>query len=200
MSDSHRDKAEIRDVIESWAVLRDAGDFDRLTACYHADATMHVTWFQGPARQFVDKARASFSRGHFSGHLLGACHIDLAAPRAVAQTRVTIIVRDRIGDALYDIESIGRFYDLFELRERRWAIAERHAVYEKDRADPVYPGETHAFDRAILDGFPDGYRYLAYWQTKRGLAPARKLPGLRGPEIEALYARGRSWLARAVVA
>ena len=78
-----------------------------------------------------------------------------------------------------------------------WAIVDRRLAYEKDRADPVFADETHAFDKALLDQFPQGYRFLAYAQTKRGLAVARALPGLRGPEIEALYARGKAWLAAA---
>ena len=71
----------------------------------------------------------------------------------------------------------------------------RQPTYEKDRADPVIPGETHDFDRTLLDGFPSGYRFLAYAQTKRGLKVKLDMPGLRGPEIDALYARGARWLA-----
>jgi hypothetical protein len=130
-----------------------------------------------------------------SSHILGATAIKLAGARAVAQTRNTISSRESIDGALYDIACIGRFYDLFERRGGRWAIAVRLLTYEKDRADPVFPSQTHAFDRALLDSFPPGYRFLAYAQTKRGLAVNRALPGLRGPEVEALYARGARWLA-----
>ena len=75
------------------------------------------------------------------------------------------------------------------------AIVDRRLAYEKDRADPVFADETHAFDRKLLERFPIGYRFLAYAQTKRGLDVYRDLPGLRGPEVEALYARGKAWLA-----
>lgn len=198
------DKAAIREVIESWAIFRDSGDFDRLRTCYHDDGVMHATWFQGSADDFCAKARASFEQGNKSSHVLGSTHIDLAYPhsgthsgtRAVAQTRLTLASRDTIDGALYDISCIGRFYDLFEKRGDDWKIATRLLTYEKDRADPVVAGETATFDRAILDRFPEGYRYLAYAQTKRGLDVYRDLPGLRGPAVDALYARGRAWLAR----
>jgi hypothetical protein len=45
-----------------------------------------------------------------------------------------------------------------------------------------------------LRRFPEGYRHLAYLQTQIGYAVKRDMPGLRGPEVEALYRRGRAWL------
>jgi hypothetical protein len=39
-----------------------------------------------------------------------------------------------------------------------------------------------------------GYRHLAYLQTQIGFAVKTDMPGLKGPEAEALYARGRAWL------
>ena len=189
------DKIAIREVIESWAIWRDTGDFDRLATCFHDDGVMTATWFEGSKDLFVERAKASFARGNASAHVLGAISIDLAGNRAIAQTRATIASRDTIEGALYDIACMGRMYDFFEKRQGRWAIAERRLTYEKDRADPVIPGKTHAFDEALLASFPQGYQFLAYAQTKRGLDVSRTLPGLRGPEVEALYAKGKAWLA-----
>jgi hypothetical protein len=195
MADTTRDKLDIRETIESWAIWRDSGDFERLRTCFHDDGRMTATWFAGSADEFVARARASFAKGSMSSHLLGATSIDLAGVRAVAQTRMTITSRDTLEGALYDFSCQGRFYDLFEKRQGRWAIADRRLTYEKDRADPVFPGDIHNFDKKVLETFPSGYRFLAYAQTKRGLDVCRDLPGLRGPEVEALYARGRDWLA-----
>lgn len=194
MDETTRDKLAIRETIESWAIWRDSGDFERLRTCYHDDGQMTATWFSGSVDDFVARARVSFAKGGMSSHVLGGSSIDLARSRAVAQTRMTITSRDTIDGALYDISCQGRFYDLFEKRQGRWAIADRRLAYEKDRADPVHAGETHVFDRTMLEAFPIGYRFLAYAQTKRGLDVYRNLPGLRGPEVEALYARGRAWL------
>lgn len=198
MDDTLRDKLAIRETIESWAIWRDSGDFERLRTCFHDDGRMTATWFAGTADEFVSRARASFANGSMSSHVLGATSIDVAVTpagvRAVAQTRMTISSRDTLEGALYDLTCQGRFYDLFEKRRGRWAIADRRLTYEKDRADPVFPGEVHAFDRTLLEAFPIGYRFLAYAQTKRGLDVCRDLPGLRGPEVAALYARGKAWL------
>ena len=50
------------------------------------------------------------------------------------------------------------------------------------------------FDADLYQSIPEGYRHLGYIQVKRGLPVKRNMPGLRGPEVEALYARGRDWL------
>jgi hypothetical protein len=39
------------------------------------------------------------------------------------------------------------------------------------------------------------YRHLAYLQSRIGYAVKADMPGLVGPEVEALYARGAGWLA-----
>ena len=197
------DETEIRRVIESWAIWRDSGDFERLRTCFHDDGRMTATWFSGSADEFVARAKASFEKGSMSSHTLGGTSVDIRGHRAVAQTRMTIASRDTIDGVTLDITCIGRFYDLFERRAvdggtMRWAIADRRLTYEKDRIDPLIPGTVIAFDDAILERFPVGYRFLAYAQTKRGLAVATDLPGLRGAEVEALYARGRAWLTGAV--
>ena len=96
---------------------------------------------------------------------------------------------------LCDIASSGRFFDFFEKREGRWGLVYRQPIYEKDRLDPVAPGATVSFDTKLLAQMPEGYRYLAYAQTRGGLNVKRDMPGVAGPELDALYARGEAWLA-----
>ena len=50
-------------------------------------------------------------------------------------------------------------------------------------------------DRNLLGQFPDGYRHLAYVQTKNGFTVKRDMPTLKGALVEALYQRGAAWLA-----
>ena len=50
-------------------------------------------------------------------------------------------------------------------------------------------------DPALLAQFPEGYRHLAYLQTRIGYTVKRDMPGLKGAEVERLYAAGARWLA-----
>jgi hypothetical protein len=71
----------------------------------------------------------------------------------------------------------------------------RQPIYEKDRLDAVAPGTAPRLDDTVLAGFPEGYRHLAYLQDGIGYDVKRDMPGLVGPEVEALYADGAAWLA-----
>ena len=92
-----------------------------------------------------------------------------------------------------DVVCTGRFYDFFEKRGR-WGLVLRQPIYEKDRLDPLDPSAKLALDQDLLARFPEGYRHLAYLQTRIGYTVKRDMPGLDGPEVEALYARGERWL------
>ena len=71
----------------------------------------------------------------------------------------------------------------------------RQPIYEKDRLDPVDPAASLVLDEEILAQFPEGYRYLAYLQQQAGYPVKTDMPGLAGPGVERLYARGAAWLA-----
>ncbi len=55
-------------------------------------------------------------------------------------------------------------------------------------------GPGPELDAELLERFPTGYRHLAYIQTRIGYDVKRDMPGLTGPEVEDLYARGAAWL------
>jgi hypothetical protein len=94
-----------------------------------------------------------------------------------------------------DVTCTGRFIDLLELRDGRWGIVLRRPVYEKDRIDPVVPGQVPVLDTALSGRFPAGCRHLLYAQTQAGMQVMKTEPGLRGPEIEALYREVEDWLS-----
>ena len=189
------DQLAIREVIENWVLWRDAGDWDRFKTVWHNDGYMMATWFQGPAAEFIRVSREGFERGVSILHFLGGVSIDVAGDRAVAQTKMTISQRATVHEVLCDVVCTGRFYDFFEKRAGRWAIVLRQPIYEKDRMDPVDPSKTLALDAKLLSQFPEGYGHLAYLQSGIGYPIKKDMPGLKGPEVEALYARGRRWLA-----
>ena len=60
---------------------------------------------------------------------------------------------------------------------------------------PVDPAASLRLDPALLAQFPEGYRHLAYLQSRIGFAVKRDMPTLRGPEVERLYRAGSAWLA-----
>jgi hypothetical protein len=189
------EKLAIREVIENWALWRDAGDWERFATVWHDDGWMTATWFQGPASKFIEVSRAGFERGVSILHFLGGFTCDIAGNRAIAQTKMTINQRAQVDEVEVDVVCTGRFYDFLEKRVEGWGIVRRQPIYEKDRLDPVDPSARLTLDRALLAQFPDGYRHLGYLQSKNGFTVKRNLPGLRGQAVDTLYAEGRAWLA-----
>jgi SnoaL-like domain len=195
MADDFADKLLIREVIENWVIWRDAGNWERFKTVWHGGARMHATWFQGSAEDFIAHARQSWGRGGVSCHFLGGTSIELKGARAIAQTKMKIDTRGTVENVLCDIVSTGRFYDFLEKRNGSWAILLRQPIYEKDRLDPVDPTAAPTLDRTLLASFPEGYRHLAYIQSKAGFKVKPDMPGLHGHEVERLYVAGAQFLA-----
>ena len=188
------DRQEIIEVVQNWALWRDAGDWERFRTVWHEDGWMTATWFQGPAAEFIKVSKAGFDKGVSILHFLGGSSVDLKGNRAVAQTKMTISQRGSLDGELVDVVCTGRFYDFFEKRKNVWAIVRRQPIYEKDRMDPVDPAVRIKLDPDLLGSLPEGYRHLGYLQTKLGFRIKRDLPQLKGEIVERLYRHGRAWL------
>jgi hypothetical protein len=189
------DRLALRDLVENWAIWRDAGDWARFRTVWHDEGRMMATWFQGTADEFIAVSREGFERGVRILHFLGGTSIDLAGNRAIVQTKMTISQRAEVEGIACDVVCTGRFYDFLEKRDGKWGMVLRQPIYEKDRLDPVDPTKAPKLDPALLARFPEGYRHLAYLQTGIGYKVKPDMPGLIGHEVEALYARGAAYLA-----
>ena len=189
------DSQAVRELVERWAVWRDAGDWERFRTVWHDDGRMMATWFQGSADDFIRVSREGFEHGARILHFLGGSAVDVSGDRAVAQTKMTITQRALVHGVECDAVCTGRFYDFLERRDGRWGLVLRQPIYEQDRLNPVDPAVRVELDRAALERFPVGYRHLAYLQAQLGFAVKPDMPGLVGPEVDALYVSGARWLA-----
>ena len=197
MLDLDHDELCIRRLLENWAAWRDSGDWERLRTVWHSGGTMQATWFFGTGDEFVKASQGAWERGVEVLHTLHGMSIDISGNRAVAQTKMSIHQRANVDGVVCDCVCTGRFYDLIEKRDARWAIVKRQPIYEKDRLDPVNTSEKLSLDQEKLAALPAGYRHLAYLQQKIGLDVKLDLAGTKGPAVEALYAEGKQWLAGA---
>jgi hypothetical protein len=192
--DADADRREIRELIENWAIWRDARDWNRFRTVWHSDGRMMATWWQGPFEEFIRVSQDGWDRGVRILHFLGGSTLELNGDHAVAQTKMTITQRVSIHDTPCDVVCTGRFYDFFARREGRWGMVLRQPIYEIDRMTPVSPVTMPPLDAELLARFPEGYRHLAYVQTLVGYDVKRDMPGLEGPELELLYEQGADWL------
>jgi hypothetical protein len=186
------DRLEITQAVANWALWRDTGRWEKLRALYTDDAIQHTTWFVGPAREFIARIAARALGG--SQHFVGACAVELNGERAIAETRLVLLVRGTLQDIEVDVTCYARSYDRFVRRAGAWLIQRREMIYEKDRIDPLDPAARLALDPAALARYPAGYRHLAHLQAAGGARITPDLPVPGSEELKRLYAEGERWL------
>lgn len=195
MDDLTLDKLALRELIDNWAIWRDAGFWEKFRTVWHDDGRMMATWTQGTADEFIEMNKQGWVRGVSILHFLGGFTCEIAGNRAITQTKMTISQRGEVHGVLVDVVCTGRFFDFLEKRDGRWGMCLRQPIYEKDRMDPITPGAGVELDPEVLQAYPVGYRHLAYLQSQVGYPVKKDMPGLKGPEVDVLYATGEDWLA-----
>ncbi len=195
------DKFAIAELIQAWGVYRDQGKWTELRGTFTPDGHISISWFRGPFEQFVERCRANLAAGHaWSRHHLFTPSIKIDSDRAVAETPVIIRVRQKFNGVEVDLTSYSRFLDRLVRQAGGWHIAERAAIYERDRLDPVEPSPAFdaLFEAAKTAQYPEQYRYMAFrlaHSEGRTLAPVIYRDG--GAETTDLYARFSGWLGGA---
>ena len=138
-------------------MFRDQGKWKELRATFTPDGHISVSWFRGPFEQFVERCRASSTPAiPGRGIICLPPAIKVAGDRAVAETSVIIRVRQTFNGIAVDLTSCSRFLDRLERHAGGWLIAERAAIYERDRLDPVEP--SAAFDELFQRPTPRNIR------------------------------------------
>jgi hypothetical protein len=190
------DQLAVKQVAQSWAMWRDTCAWDQLRACYAPGAQVQTTWMKGSADAFIDASikSAANPKAPRALHSLGASTVEIAGDKALAETRMILLVRGVLEGVEVDITAHGRFVDWLVRHQDRWCILRRHSIHEKDRLDPVDPDVRLALDPQRLAQFPRAYRHIAYFQSAGGATITPDLAEHNTASQEALYRAGEAWL------
>jgi hypothetical protein len=198
------EETAVCNVRRHWAFRLDPYELDRLSECFHPGARVTVLWFSGPIETFIERTKGLFAvrkPEEHRKHWLGNQRAEVRGTRAVLETDVQIMIREFIGEVLYDCTSYARFYDLLEKRDGVWRISEWQTIYDKDRVDPVVPQAAPApfYAQASFKGTDAGFAFMKIRQAMKG----RTVPGdlvIAGTDAErTLRTRGAAWVAGAQV-
>ncbi|MES2258156.1 MAG: nuclear transport factor 2 family protein [Pseudomonadota bacterium] len=191
------DKALIAEVLQNWGLWRDLCDWSALKTVYAPEATMQTTWFDGPALDFVAATERLSGGPSRAQHYIGTPCIAVNGARAVAQTRITILVRGPLDGVEVDATCYGWFIDRMVKLDGQWLIQTRVPVYEKDTLCAVDPAVTLALDPERLARHPATYKFMAYMQSLAGATVNTGLPQPGSAEHQQLLADCATWLAAA---
>jgi len=190
MTDDLLDRLTVRQLVEDWAVLRDARMWGRFREVWHDDGRMMATWFQGSRDEFIKVSEEGYARGVRILHFLGGS-TSMSPAIAPSPDQMTISQRARVDDVLCDVVCTGRFYDFFEKRAGRWGPGAAQPIYEKGSARSARPvGEARARQN-LLGAFPEGYRHPRLSANAHRYTVKPDMPGLDGPRSRRFNARGR---------
>src|SRR5262245_28459676 len=171
------DEHQIANLLIRWGHARDSDDWETLAECFHDDATIHISWISGLAKDFVSRSRAMAAArkpGDHIKHVISGPWIQVNRDRAFSRCHANLYIRTTIDGHEFDLQSWARFFDLLERRDRVWRIVKRTAVYEKDRMEPVDPrGVPEGFFANMdLSAFPASAKFLCYWLLRIGHSPS----------------------------
>ncbi|KAL2358614.1 hypothetical protein BJ546DRAFT_960423 [Cryomyces antarcticus] len=172
-------------------MYRDAYEWENLESIFAPDAYIYTTWTgRTHNKDFMKASKAGMDKGAFIMH---RCHgasteINPSATRATTKMEATITQRFTIHGCDVDAESDCRFCFFWEkgtssppatgIPDGEWRARFVRHWYEKDKLIPINPAKVPTLDEEKLQGFPTGYRYLAYCQeATMGVKVMLDMPG-----------------------
>jgi len=108
--------------------------------------------------------------------------LNLVTDRALGKMKATITQRFKTEDGVeYDVDCDCQFFFFCERlptngRERSWKVKYVKLIYMKDKMVAVDGHRVPVFDKATLDRFPEGYKYLGAAQASLGYKIDLHLP------------------------
>lgn len=189
------ERAAICDVLQNWGLWRDRCDWDALRSVYAPAATMQTTWMDGAASDFVDVCQRLSAGPTRAQHYIGMPIVQLNGACALAQTRITILVRTQLDGIEVDATCYGWFIDRMVKLDGKWLIQSRAPLYEKDTLVAVDPGVLLKLDTDVLASYPAHYRHMAYMQSIVGAPIELNLPMPGSKEQDHMLRECDAWLA-----
>ena len=194
------DKFEIIETSNVLLSCRDAGDWSRLVNCFHPDARVTTSWFDGTAEEFA-KASQNMMAGHHKKdtqrHTISNPRVTINGHRAVNEYYV-ILYQGRVMDGYeFDLTTWSVTLDLYEQRNGQWRICKRSNIYEKDRLEPHVPGAVpnSYYESLDLSGYPAEIRFHCYRNERSSGHKPKNLILKGSPEETAARQAAKDWLA-----
>lgn len=194
------DRIEIIQVSTLAMICRDTADWARLPQCFHPDARLTVSWFDGTAREFAEQSK-NMMAGHEPGdtqrHMMSNPHVTLNGRRAINEFYLVLHQGRTLDGYEFDFQTWSVTLDLCEKRDGEWRISRRMMIYEKGRMDPRTPGSVPQsyYDGLDLSRFPAPIKYHCYRNFRSSGHVPKNLIMKGSPEEKAARQSAQEWLA-----
>lgn len=190
------DREEIFDVVKRERFARDQQRFDVMRACFHDDAYVRTTWYEGRGGEaYVQATRTWMERSGRSKHWVLPAYAQVIGDRAIVESPAKIFNRTELNGVEVDFHAYCRFFSRAVRQDGRWQLMSFEVMFERDELRPVHPGEQVQMDLNLLAGLRPSYRFVAYIQSTRGITVDPNLLGDDRPaELDTFHQGEIEWL------
>jgi len=193
----HLDRESLFDLVRRERFARDQRRFDVMAACFHRDAYIRTSWYDGTGGDaYVEASRKWMGNTGNSKHWVFPAFAEIRGDRATVESPAKIFNRARLDGVEIDFEVFCRFFSRAVRGDGDWKLASFQVLFERDIMAPVFADDALPVDRALLDTMRPSYKFLTYIQRSRGIAVNQELLGDDRPdELAAFHAGEDRWLA-----
>lgn len=193
------DRQDLFDLVRRERFARDQRHFDVMADCFHKNAWVRTTWYDGIGGQaYVDATSKNMSGGTSRNgrHWVFPAFAQINGDRATVESPAKIFSRGKFGSIEVDIHAYCRFYSRAVRQSGQWKLLTFHVLFEWDELRPVIPGQVPELDHELLLSMRPAYRFLGYSRTLRGGKVSPDLLGDdRWDDLVAFHQRENEWLA-----
>lgn len=192
------DREELFDLVRRERFARDQRRFDVMRECFHDDAHVRTSWYDGTGGQaYVDATIKMMGPPPGGGkHWVFPAYAKINGDRATVESPAVIFGRGVMKGVEIEYHAYSRFFSRCVRQDGAWKIYTFEVLWEHDAMRAARPGEILPFDYAALAPMRSSYRHMAWLQTARGFKVNQDLLGDDRPEeLAAFHAGEDAWLA-----
>lgn len=191
------DREELFDLVRRERFARDQRRFDVMRDCFHPDAYVRTSWYDGHGGEaYVEATRKLMGRTGGGKHWVFPAFAQIAGDRATVESPAMIFSRVDLGTMEADFFVFCRFFSRAVRVEGNWKLMSFEVLFERDVMKPVNPSDVMPIDWAAIASLRPSYRFLAYVQSLRGVDVNPNLLGDDRPEELAEFHSGEErWLS-----
>lgn len=191
------DREELFDLVRRERFARDQRRFDVMSGCFHPDAYVRTSWYDGHGgAAYVEASRKFMDKVGNGKHWVFPAFARVSGERATVESPAMIFSRTRLEGVEVDFHVFCRFFSRAVRCEGVWKLMSFEVLFERDVMRPVNPSEVLPVDWSRLETLRPSYKFLAWIQQSRGVVVNPNLLGDDRPdELAAFHAGEDRWLA-----
>lgn len=191
------DRQELFDLVRRERFARDQQRFDVMRACFHDEAYVRTSWYDGTGGDAYVEASRKWMQSSSSGkHWVFPAFAKIAGDRATVESPAMIFNRVDLAGTKADFYVFCRFFSRAVRQDETWKLMSFEVLFERDALCPVNAGEALTLDLPMLDTLRPSYRFLSYIQLGRGVKVNPDLLGDDRPErLKAFHQVEDRWLS-----